>query len=179
MQSSSIVEAYIPKATKISFFCSSRNIAVLSGFHHSSTHTWIDITIHATISFCERNPIFMFFVSHHTTFYTSHNKKVIKSKIKCYLPYGSAVCALIVSLLCISCPYLSRPFARLLLLERRCRFAVLSNRYLPVPVILMRFFAPECVLSFMIKINNDYFLGYKMILKVFQCLATRDFSSFL
>ncbi len=70
--SSSIVDTDIPKAAEISLLCLASDIGIWSRLHDGIAYSRVYISIHSAESFCESENIFMSFVCHHTTFYTSH-----------------------------------------------------------------------------------------------------------
>ncbi len=160
IETSCVIETNCPELTKLSLLEFSRNICILSCLHDSILSTRVHITIHTSESFCKGKDIFMSFVCHHTTFYTSHKREIRYWVIlRDYLPYGRERRASSWLVTWRTCPYASRPFALLLLSFRRCLLAVFATIYLPVQLIFTRFFAPEWVLSFMGDNDYYYFFG--------------------
>ncbi len=76
VKTSCVIETNCPKLTKLSLLEFARDIRILSCFHNSSFCTRIDITIHTAKTLCKSKDIFMSFVCHHTTFYTSHKREI-------------------------------------------------------------------------------------------------------
>ncbi len=79
---SSVVDTDIPKAAEVSLFCLASDICIWSSLHDGIACTRVHISIHSAESFCESEDIFMSFVCHHTTFYTSHRGGRLENFLK-------------------------------------------------------------------------------------------------
>lgn len=76
IETSRVIKTHCPKLTKLSLLEFTRDIWILTCLHDGILCTRINIPVHSTKTLCKSKDIFMSFVCHHTTFYTSHKREI-------------------------------------------------------------------------------------------------------